>query len=382
MRAQRSVASARGARERPPPLDTKHDFELTFYISTTRSRPFLVEIGVPGLPPAKGVHQSPLHVENRHVDRARTLLEALARVIPHEFVPLRCAVALDVTLYSPLRCPPGDALNFLGGIGDVLQRKQLDLAGHMGSLADLAPYDDDRQIRRVRFDQRTAAVLSYVVRVRAIGRDPLLADHLPARRRNPKVDPGRPVSQTADLVIAFANASDAELHGYDGFIDWCLLRRILTEEVANRLRTLAAIRAVECVALMTQVRDLRRAVWTLLSSRAVDPESLITITTARRRCGAHEVVELVGSLVTTRCEVQPDDLSLPLCAVLRSAAGILNSGSQARVRRCADESCGRLFIDESRNRSRRWCDMASCGNLAKVRRYRQRTQASKTKVSR
>jgi predicted RNA-binding Zn ribbon-like protein len=380
--AQRSVASAQGARERRPALDTKPDFELTFYISTTRSRAFSAEIAVAGLPPAKGGHQSPLHIENRHVDRARLLLDAVARVIPHDFVPLRCAVALDLTLYSPLRCPPGDALNFLGGVGDVLQRKPLDLAGHLGSLAGLALYDDDRQIRRVRFDQRTAADLSYVVRVRAIGRDPLLADHLPARRRIPKVDPGRPVSRTTDLSIAFANASDAELHGYDGFIEWCVLQRILKEEVANGLRTLAATRALECDELMTQIRDLRRAMWTLLSSRAVGSESLVAITTARRRCGAHEVVELVGSLVTTRCEVQADDLSLPLCALVRSAAGILDAGSQARVRRCADESCGKLFIDESRNRSRRWCDMASCGNAAKVRRYRQRSRASKAKASR
>lgn len=317
------------------------------------------------------------------MDRARLLLDALARVIPRDFAPLRCAVALDLTLYSPLRCPPGDALNFLGGVGDVLQRKPPDLAGHLGSLAGLALYDDDRQIRRVRFNQRTGADLRYVVRVRAIGRDPLLADHLPARRRIPKVDPGRPVSRTTDLSIAFANASDAELAEYDGFIDWSVLQRILTEEVATALRTVAATRAPECAALMMQVRDLRRAIRTLLSSSVVDSESLITITTARRRCGAHEVVELVGSRVTTRCDVPADDLSLPLCALLRSAAGILDSGSQARVRRCADESCGRLFIDESRNRSRRWCDMASCGNLAKVRRYRQRQRrAPKAKAFR
>jgi len=181
-------------------------------------------------------------------------------VIPGDFAPLRCAVALDLTLYSPLRCPPGDALNFLGGVGDVLQRKPLDLAGHLGSLAGLALYDDDRQIRRVRFDQRTAADLSYVVRVRAIGRDPLLADHLPARRRIPRVDPGRPVSRTTALSIAFANASDAELDEYDGFIGWCLRQRILIEEVATALRTVAATRALECIALMTQVRDLRRAI--------------------------------------------------------------------------------------------------------------------------
>jgi predicted RNA-binding Zn ribbon-like protein len=381
---RRSVDSGRsepaGTRRRP--LDTKPDFELTFYINATRWRPFLVEVAVPGLPPAKGGHQSPIHIEARHLDRARLLLEAVAQVIPSDFAPLRCAVALDLTLYSPMRCPPGDALNFLGGVGDVLQRKPPDLAGHLGMLADLALYNDDRQIRRVRFDQRTAADLSYVVRVRALGRDPLLPDYLPARRRNPKVNPGRPVPGTVQLAVAFANSTDAELSGYNTLIEWCVLQRTLTEEVAASLRTLAASCPIESAALMTQVRDLRHAIRTLLSSSVLNPDSLLAITTARRRCAAHEVVELVGSLVTTRCDARANDLGLPLCAIWASAAGVLDSDSQARVRRCADESCGKLFIDESRNRSRRWCDMSSCGNRAKIRRFRQRKRASKTKATR
>jgi predicted RNA-binding Zn ribbon-like protein len=42
------------------------------------------------------------------------------------------------------------------------------------------------------------------------------------------------------------------------------------------------------------------------------------------------------------------------------------------VRQCGGESCGWLFLDTSRNRSRQWCDMRDCGNLAKVRRFRER----------
>ncbi|HKY50726.1 MAG TPA: CGNR zinc finger domain-containing protein [Candidatus Limnocylindria bacterium] len=42
------------------------------------------------------------------------------------------------------------------------------------------------------------------------------------------------------------------------------------------------------------------------------------------------------------------------------------------MRNCADANCRRLFIDRSRNRTRRWCDMAACGNRAKQRRMRAR----------
>lgn len=55
-----------------------------------------------------------------------------------------------------------------------------------------------------------------------------------------------------------------------------------------------------------------------------------------------------------------------------SAAALLTSDDRFRLKMCAE--CGRLFYDESRNRSRRWCDMQGCGNRAKARRFRDRTQ--------
>lgn len=52
-----------------------------------------------------------------------------------------------------------------------------------------------------------------------------------------------------------------------------------------------------------------------------------------------------------------------------SAAELLTSERVMRVRECADPECGWLFIDSSKNRSRRWCSMSDCGNLAKARRF-------------
>jgi predicted RNA-binding Zn ribbon-like protein len=67
-----------------------------------------------------------------------------------------------------------------------------------------------------------------------------------------------------------------------------------------------------------------------------------------------------------------DDLASLLWPVARSITSLLTSPELARVRECADDSCGWLFLDLSRNASRRWCDMADCGNRAKARRYRER----------
>ncbi len=55
-----------------------------------------------------------------------------------------------------------------------------------------------------------------------------------------------------------------------------------------------------------------------------------------------------------------------------SAAFLLRSERLSRVKECDSETCSWVFIDESRNRSRRWCDMADCGNREKARRFYRR----------
>jgi len=64
-----------------------------------------------------------------------------------------------------------------------------------------------------------------------------------------------------------------------------------------------------------------------------------------------------------------DRLELPLWIVVRDAADLLTSRELSRVRICASDDCGWLFLDTSKNRSRRWCDMKICGNRAKARRH-------------
>jgi predicted RNA-binding Zn ribbon-like protein len=65
-----------------------------------------------------------------------------------------------------------------------------------------------------------------------------------------------------------------------------------------------------------------------------------------------------------------DDVLAP---VVWSAAELLTSGPLERVRECpGDDTCGWLFLDTSRNGSRRWCDMRTCGNRAKARRHYRR----------
>jgi Conserved protein containing a Zn-ribbon-like motif, possibly RNA-binding len=61
--------------------------------------------------------------------------------------------------------------------------------------------------------------------------------------------------------------------------------------------------------------------------------------------------------------------------IVRAAADLLTSNLLSRLRECSGRDCSRLFLDTSRNGSRRWCSMAACGNRSKVRRHYRRHKA-------
>ncbi len=63
------------------------------------------------------------------------------------------------------------------------------------------------------------------------------------------------------------------------------------------------------------------------------------------------------------------ELFAPLWPIARDAAELLASDHLEFVRACASRTCEWLFLDESKNHRRRWCDMTKCGNRAKVKRF-------------
>jgi predicted RNA-binding Zn ribbon-like protein len=71
---------------------------------------------------------------------------------------------------------------------------------------------------------------------------------------------------------------------------------------------------------------------------------------------------------------QTENFERMLWPIALSAAELLTSDKLRSVRECAADDCAWLFLDESRNSSRRWCDMAVCGNRQKARLHYQRAQ--------
>ena len=155
------------------------------------------------------------------------------------------------------------------------------------------------------------------------------------------------------------------------------VRRLIEEAARQPARAAAALR---------RAIALREAIWRVFDAFATnthaDATDLATIQEEELVALKHARFAQSGSDVAYQWS---DELTLdrPLWDIARAAAGLLRSKRDlARVRECGSDTCEWLFIDKSRNHSRRWCDMNDCGNTAKVRRYRQRRRASKAKASR
>lgn len=75
-------------------------------------------------------------------------------------------------------------------------------------------------------------------------------------------------------------------------------------------------------------------------------------------------------------------LEAVLSDIAASFAEVLVEGDPSRIKICEDPDCKWVFYDHSRNRTRRWCEGASaCGNLLKVRRFRERKKKAATEAS-
>jgi predicted RNA-binding Zn ribbon-like protein len=76
------------------------------------------------------------------------------------------------------------------------------------------------------------------------------------------------------------------------------------------------------------------------------------------------------------------NLDAPLWPISRSAADLLtNEHDLGRVRQCGADDCQWLFLDTSKNRTRQWCSMQSCGNREKARRHYQRVRVTPADTS-
>jgi predicted RNA-binding Zn ribbon-like protein len=183
-----------------------------------------------------------------------------------------------------------------------------------------------------------------------------------------------PARDKGDPFAAVARAD--KLNDYIDLLAWSLRAGLIIEKEAQALAREAGRRGKEAAATLKRAVALRGAIYRICAAiingtrpRAVDLDSLnqeLNVAHGRIRLGVGE-----ENLVWEWTDAK-NSLDRMLWRVADSAAEMLTADDLTRLRECSGEDCGWMFLDISKNSRRQWCDMQSCGNLAKVRRFRQR----------
>lgn len=189
------------------------------------------------------------------------------------------------------------------------------------------------------------------------------------------------------LCLDFANTMDwhasdhpqETLLAFSNLVDWAQGVGLLTKPEAQTLLRNAQADPAQAERVLRRAIRLREAVYRIFVSVTkgkppAEPDlaelnqSLAKISNGARVTKTARGFEWVWNMDRA-------SLDLPIGSVALSAAELLTSTDRDRVGMCADErGCGWLFLDTSRNRSRRWCDSKDCGNRDRQHRHYQRTR--------
>jgi predicted RNA-binding Zn ribbon-like protein len=179
-----------------------------------------------------------------------------------------------------------------------------------------------------------------------------------------------------------ASANPIEhLNSFDDFVSWGEQASLISAEAARHLRQQAHEKPDKTAAAFEDALNLREAIYSVFSRRyagkSVPGNDLNLLNSVIRQAMSHlQLIPREGKMIWDWMPGS-NGMDIILWSVARSAAELLTSEKADRVRECEDDrGCGYLFIDQSKNHSRRWCSMESCGNRAKARRHYTKVRTS------
>ena len=167
------------------------------------------------------------------------------------------------------------------------------------------------------------------------------------------VDPREELNNFEDLV-AFAHQSGA-----------------ITRRQAAELSRKAASDPARANKTLATARECRLALYRLFSKKHPQAADLDFLNRQVARTFSNLRIRRKGNEIDWGWK-QDSNPERVLWPILRGAAELLTSAERQLIRECSSQTCTWLFLDRSKNRTRLWCDMKTCGNRAKWRRYYKR----------
>ncbi len=186
------------------------------------------------------------------------------------------------------------------------------------------------------------------------------------------------VATPSPLWLAFVNSEAPAARGdalasFDAYVRWLRDAAVIHQERAALLLRRAPLQPAGATAALLEARRMRAALALLTepslpASRGRDPALAELNRVLGRTAGMRQIVAQGAQGFAWEFVPTGDAFAGLLLPVVESATDSLVRGELARVARCAAPDCRRAFLDRSKNRTRRWCAMAGCGNRAKQRR--------------
>jgi predicted RNA-binding Zn ribbon-like protein len=164
------------------------------------------------------------------------------------------------------------------------------------------------------------------------------------------------------------------LAGYDDLLRFASQSGLLTRHQSKKLTCLGASEA-ERIGALHEAKELRETLaaiaYAQLDGKDLSAPALATLEDYFKEASLHrhltaDELRPVWSWRGLECQAVA-----PVWLLAQATADFLLSEGW-HLRCCANETCRWLFLDASKNRTRRWCDMKVCGNRMKARRFHAR----------
>jgi predicted RNA-binding Zn ribbon-like protein len=185
------------------------------------------------------------------------------------------------------------------------------------------------------------------------------------------------------LCLDFVNTINSRMNPehdyliyYLDLVGWANKVGILSPSQSAQLQKRARLNVEEAESALKRARTLRELLYRLFSNTAQgsepDKKDMEIFVAAYGESISRGQFLKTNDHYTTTWKVD-ESLDGLLWPIIHSAGELLQSGDLTHVKECP--GCGWLFLDTSKNQSRRWCSMNTCGARDKMRRYHKRQRA-------
>ncbi|MEJ2262499.1 MAG: CGNR zinc finger domain-containing protein [Anaerolineales bacterium] len=166
------------------------------------------------------------------------------------------------------------------------------------------------------------------------------------------------------------------LHNYLDLITWANFADAINSSQKKRLLQRSRENQEEANQVYKDSIQLREAIYqcvvSLINRDEVSAVNMQVINQWLSKAFSNlELAQLDNSFVLD-WKAENSGLESVLWPIIRSFADLVTSDDRGRIKQCSN--CGWVFVDNSKNKSRRWCSMETCGNRVKAQRHADKTR--------